>query len=151
MNPRIRLFPVFLLLGLVLAGCGLLGSGPDASPKAPDFRPMTYENLISALKVSGATVQLLDEVEQPFFEVAGKIIQVNGADIQVFEFPDTDSSRRAAESIAPSGGSVGTTMVTWLATPHFFMADQVIALYLGDDPAVMELLEASLGTQIAGG
>jgi Tol biopolymer transport system component len=41
-------------------------------------------------------------------------------------------------------------MPTWIGPPHFFRTEQLIALYLGDDAGVLELLEAVLGSQFAG-
>jgi hypothetical protein len=151
MKTRTPLILLILFLGLAIGACRSLGSDQDTTPTTPDFSPMSYDNLVSALENAGATVEPKGEVEQPFFEVAGQIIQVNGADVQVFEFPDANASQEAAASIAPNGSSVGTTMVGWIATPHFYKTDNLIVLYLGDDPAIMKLLNASLGPQFAGG
>jgi len=59
---------------------------------------------------------------------------VNGNDVQV----------------APDGRSMGTAMVTWVASPHFYMSGTLIVLYVGDDAALQTLLEEALGPQFAG-
>jgi hypothetical protein len=41
-------------------------------------------------------------------------------------------------------------MVTWVAAPHFYQAGRILVLYVGDDPAILELLEGALGPQFAG-
>ncbi|HEV2107022.1 MAG TPA: hypothetical protein VGR16_02025 [Thermomicrobiales bacterium] len=38
----------------------------------------------------------------------------------------------------------------WVAPPHFFRQGAVIVLYVGEDPAVLDLLEELLGAQFAG-
>jgi hypothetical protein len=38
------------------------------------------------------------------------------------------------------GGSIGTSMVGWIATLHFYNAGHLLALYVGDDQAILELL-----------
>jgi len=34
--------------------------------------------------------------------------------------------------------------------PHFYYKEKIIVLYVGDDPAIEELLESVLGSQFAG-
>ncbi len=91
-----------------------------------------------------------DTIEQAFFSVTGQIIKVNGADVQVFEYGSAEAMEADASQVAPDGGAVGTSMVTWMATPHFFKAGRVLVLYVGDDAAVLDLLEPVLGEQFAG-
>ncbi len=106
------------------------------------------------LRGVGATVAPAGEVEQPFFPVRGQMVTVNGSSVQVFEFTDNATAEAAAKGITPDGSSVGAdgsvSMITWVAPPHFFRAGKVIALYLGDDRAILTLLEGALGPQIAG-
>lgn len=152
MKPRIFFVPILLLLGIALGACRFLGTGAADAPETANVETvMTYDRLVSALEEAGATVEPVGEVMQPFFSITGKTIQVNGGEVQVFEFGDANASREAAESVSPNGSSVGTTIVSWLATPHFYKTDNLIALYVGDDPAVMKLLETYLGPQFAGG
>ena len=152
MKTRMFFVPILLLLGMALGACRFLGIGASAAPeKANGETVMTYDRLTSGLQEAGATVEPVGEVTQPFFSITGKTVQVNGGEVQVFEFADANASREAAESVSPSGSSIGTVMVSWLATPHFYKTDNLIALYVGDDPAVMKLLETYLGPQFAGG
>jgi hypothetical protein len=55
-----------------------------------------------------------------------------------------------AAQVAPDGGSIGTSMVTWVATPHFYKTGRILVLYVGDDQAILDLLEGALGPQFAG-
>jgi len=41
-------------------------------------------------------------------------------------------------------------MPLWVDVPHFYLKERIIVLYVGDDPAIEELLESVLGSQFAG-
>ena len=106
--------------------------------------------LIDPLLVTGADVKVTGEVvKQPFFSVAGTIILVNGERVQVLDYGDTDDPEAAAH-ISPDGSSIGTTMVSWVAPPHFFRTETAIVLYVGENPKVIEALTLVLGPQFAG-
>lgn len=55
-----------------------------------------------------------------------------------------------ASQVAPDGGSIGTSMVTWVDTPHFYKAGRIIVLYVGSDETVLGLLAKVMGAQFAG-
>ncbi len=104
------------------------------------------------LRAKGARVELTSEnASQPFFTVTGRIVNVNGEGVQVFEYPNAAMAEREAKLVSPSGSPVGTSMITWMAPPHFYRSGPVIALYVGSNGAVTKALEAALGPQFAGG
>ena len=109
-----------------------------------------YVSLIDNLRAEGATVEPVGEVEQVFFSVKGQIVTVNGVEIQVFEYADASAAETDAALVAPDGGSIGTTMVTWVAAPHFYKTGKIIVLYVGADTVVTGLLGKLIGPQLAG-
>jgi hypothetical protein len=109
-----------------------------------------YVSFVDNLRAAGATVEPVGEVEQDFFSPVGYVIKVNGADVQVFEYPDAEAAGAEAALVADDGSSIGTTMVTWVDAPHFYQLEQIIVLYVGEDIAVTTLLESLLGPQFAG-
>jgi hypothetical protein len=109
-----------------------------------------YTSLVDNLQASGATVEPTGEVAQPFFSVAAQIIKINDEDVQVFEYADEAAADIEAALVAPDGGSIGTSMVSWLATPHFYKSGRLIVLYIGDNAEIIRLLESALGPQFAG-
>jgi hypothetical protein len=135
--------------GLLPAGA-LLPSAPSAPPTSHGGPVRDYVSLIDNLRAAGATVEPVGEVTQPFFFVPGQVIAVNGERVQVFEYSDAATAAAAAARISPDGGTIGTTMVTWVGPPHFYRAGRVIVLYVGDSRAVISLLESVLGPQFAG-
>ena len=92
-----------------------------------------------------------DSVEQPFFTVSGQILMVNETEVQVFEYEAVEAMEVDASLVASDGASVGTTMISWIAPPHFYKTGRIIVLYLGEDAAILDLLNQVLGVQFAGG
>lgn len=138
-----------VLAGLMAACAGQTGPQAGDTPESTGGE-MDYAALAEALETGGAAVEAGEEVEQPFFAVTGRIIRVNGQDVQVFEYEDADAADADAALVAPDGGSVGATMVAWIDAPHFFSAGRIIVLYVGSDADVLTALEAALGPQFAG-
>ena len=108
-------------------------------------------SLMDLLQSAGLSVTEGDQIEQPFFSTPGQILIVNGEDVQVFEYPDSASAENEAATISPSGSPIGTTMVTWVAPPHFYLQDQFIVLYVGDNNDITSALQQNLGEPIAEG
>ena len=110
-----------------------------------------YAGLTGALEAAGESVEPGGPVEQPFLSEPGQILRVNGMDVQVFEYESAEQLEADAAKISPEGGSTDTTMITWMATPHFFKSGQLLVLYVGDDAGTLNVLESVLGEQFAGG
>jgi len=137
------LITVLAITMLLISACAAPASSGDSIND--------IDGLIDALRAGGATVEPADDVDQPFFMVTGKILRVNGADVQVFVYSDEASAQADADTVDPEGSAIGTSMVTWIAPPHFYKSGALIVLYVGTDGEVMSLLESVLGNQFAGG
>jgi hypothetical protein len=123
---------------------------PEAGTPLSTTAIHDFESLVAALQASGATVEATEEVTQPFFTVSGQIIQVNDADVQVFEFSSETEATAAVSEISPDGGSTATMMINWIAPPHFYQAGKIIVLYVGDNAEVLSLSTSFLGEPFAG-
>jgi len=104
-----------------------------------------------ALNLAGQSVDIAGPVDQPFFSVPGQLIIVNGEDVQIFEYPDSVAAEAEAAQISPDASSVGTSMMSWVGTPHFYKEDQFIVLYVGENNSVTKALTDALGEPIAEG
>lgn len=114
------------------------------------------ESLVNALEACGVSVEATESVEQPFLQPESEMAyQISGgnlaqpADVQVFEYRDSASATADAAQIGPDGNPT-TMQILWIAPPHFFQAERLIVLYLGEDPAAVDLLTALLGPPFAG-
>lgn len=143
-----RLIPFSLLtitlLILILAACTSRPATEGETSSSSDS-----SELIDNLRSAGATIETAGIVEQPFFQNAGQLLKVNGADVQVFEFPDEASWSAAVAQISPDGTSVGTSMITWIDQPHFWAKNPLVVLYVGSDAEIINLLTTTLGKPIA--
>ena len=153
------LLVVLLILAFLISGCTAASpvSANANSPAAPTESPATESasvedkaGLIAALQASGGTLETGDSISQPFFTPAGSIIKVNETDVQVFEYESVEAMESEASQVSADGGSIGTSMVSWMDTPHFYKTGKMIILYVGSDITVLELLEGILGLQFAG-
>jgi hypothetical protein len=164
--------------GLALAGCGAAQPAtraPNVTASAPTDAPATVAvsplptpavgesplappapqagdlvGLIAVLEAAGATLETGDKIEQPFFEVQGQALTVNGQPVEVFEWADEAGREAVSRTITPEG-QFGATMVEWVGAPHFWASGKIIALYVGDNAEVVGLLTAALGAPIAEG
>ena len=143
-----RVVSVFLFVfAIAISACS------SATPIAPTSQPLKVEDqnsLVKALEAAGAKVESGDSITQEFFTPEGHTFKVNGTDLQVFEYPSADAMEQEAAKVAPNGGSVGTSMMMWVDTPHFYKTGRVIVLYLGKDKALLDLLNKAMGPQFAG-
>jgi hypothetical protein len=138
---------VFLVLALAMSSCG---TSATPSPPSEPYTVQDQASLLSFLQAAGATVETGDPITQQFFTPEGQTLKVNGADLQVFEYESAEAMEKEASQVAPDGGSIGTSMVDWIDTPHFYKAGRIIALYVGSDQTVLDLLNKVLGPQFAG-
>ena len=139
-------------VGLLIGAACVQASTATPTPIVSHGGSVTdYVSLIDNLRAAGATVEPAGDVSQPFFSVKGQVITVNGGEVQVFEYSADASADAEAALVSPDGGSVGTSMISWIAPPHFYKKSRLIVLYVGDNTAVIEALEGVLGPQFAGG
>ncbi len=106
--------------------------------------------LIAQLRGQGLKAERAGDISQPFFSVKGRGISVNGENVQVFVYASESAAEAEAKLVSPDGGSVGTSMMSWMAPPHFYRKGELIALYVGREQAVIDALVAILGPQFAG-
>jgi len=144
------------LLFIALSACGpaltpAITPEPSTTPASQGEGFESYEQLVGALRDAGATVEPVGEVVQPFFAVPAQMIEVNGAEVQVFEYPDTAARQEDSYLISPDGYTIGTSQITWVDRPHFWAPGRLIVLYVGSDRSILGLLSSILGEPVTSG
>ncbi|HEY0493569.1 MAG TPA: hypothetical protein VGD57_08890 [Candidatus Dormibacteraeota bacterium] len=141
---------ILLFVALLLTACG---SGPTASHGGP---VQDQVSLIDGLR-KNVTVDISGAIQQPFLHPdSGTTIRLSGgpltapADVQLFEYGSAKAATADAHQVRSDGSGTATTQISWVAPPHFFLKGRVLAIYVGNDPAVLKLLGSSLGSQFAG-
>ena len=151
-NPTASAMPGSASMSASVVGTDSSGSSPTGSHGGA---VTDQTSLVDHLRGLGYTVEVVGDVEQPFFQTSGTTLRVTGgalqepADLQAFNYDDPSAAEADAQQIGPDGNPL-TTMITWVAPPHFFRKDRVIVLYVGSDQEVIKLLTAALGPQFAG-
>ena len=80
------------------------------------------------------------------------VICVADESVNVYEYPDVDSAIEAAELVDRDDPSVvGNAIFEWAGTPHFWLRDRLMVLYVGEDAAVEAALSQVLGIPFAEG
>jgi hypothetical protein len=137
-------------LGLLTGGTP--GATPlSLTPLSPEMRPVTdFAGLVDHLRAAGATVELAGETSNSTFKGTGRIIKVNGGEVQAFEYPDAAAAEADARRISADGSKIDDALVDWPAAPHFYRREKVLAVYVGSDLQVINPLDFVLGRQFAG-
>jgi hypothetical protein len=135
---------------LIFAGCAAGPADTPSAPSATESSGLTAASLADSLRRDGLAVEDAGTVEQPFFSVPARVYVVNGGDLQVYEFATAADATSAASQVSPAGSPIGTSMVTWMAPPHFFRKDRLIVNYIGTSEPVLAALRRLLGEQFAG-
>ncbi len=125
-------------------------TAPAASEQRRSGPVRDLESLIRSLRANGASVRRAGRISQPFFSVRGRVITVGGEKVQVFQYTRAEDAERESGRVSQTGASVGTSMMSWMAPPHFYKAGRLIVLYVGSDTSTTRVLERALGPQFAG-
>lgn len=57
---------------------------------------------------------------------------------------------QVAAQVSSDGSSVGTSMMLWMDTQHFYKTGHIIVIYIGSDEKILNLLQTVIGPQFAG-
>ncbi len=141
----------FVVLFVLLLGAAACAEAETPELVAPETELNDYEDLVVALEARGAEVEELGAVpeDMEIFDAETQVIQVTGEEIQVFDFDSPEEAETMASLVAPEAGTVGDITVDWADTTHFFRSGSLLVFYVGDNPALTELLTDLLGAEFA--
>jgi hypothetical protein len=144
-------------LPLVLIAVLLTACGTTQGPQSHGGPVKDQVSLIDTLRGKNITVDITGTISQPFLNAqSGTAVRISGgplttaADLQLLEYGSASAASADAKQIRPDGSGNATTIVDWVAPPHFFVKGRVMAIYVGSDQAVLKLLGTVLGPQFAG-
>ena len=76
---------------------------------------------------------------------------MNGEDVRAYEFASAEEADTVAETVSADAKSIGTSMVGWVASPHFYQPGQLIVIYVRGDNDVINAPQVAMGSQLAAG
>jgi hypothetical protein len=136
------------------------------TPGSPSSMPITpwpahggplrdYVSFIDHLRAARATVEPKGEVaNSDFFGINGWLISVNDVDVQVYEYAAEAAAQAQVVLILADGYSATfpdrAVHFDWVEPPHLYTVGRIIVLYVGQEPATLQLLNDALGPQFAG-
>ena len=146
----------------IIAGCVIVISAigtPLATPLSPKIIT-DYSSFLDYLRDSGASIKEQGETSWDLFYYAKRrIVEVDGIHIQVYEFATTQDMEVNASGVSRYGtqitkdwgdGMISSVFVNWIGSPHFYKAGQIIVIYVGNNYAIISLLQNGFGKQFAG-
>ena len=104
--------------------------------------------LVSDLVGLGSVVAQGKSITQPFFSVDGEETIVEGETVQVFTYASPEAAKADADLVSPLGSPIGTSMVSRVSAPHFYLKDTLLVLYVGLNVGVIERQENRHGSRI---
>lgn len=139
MSIQMKVLSLWLLVLFFLASC---------APDAPAAQVNPFDDFTADLEAAGAAVEVGSPLTESFFPVEGRLLTVNGASVSAWPFASQAAREAAQNTISADGLDIGSRTVDWVAPPHFFAGERLIVLYVGRDPAMIELLSGQLGEPI---
>ncbi len=141
-----------------LKWCSILAAAPLIGLTACSGQgSLDYQMLVARLRASGATVVTVSDGAEWPLSGSEQSLKVNGEEVEVYSYASQQAANADAAGIAPDGltmveGVAGgqETMTIAQATPHFFKKGALIVYYGGNNSEVLSLLQAALGSQMAG-
>lgn len=121
---------------------------PDISMNVSEV--YNYSSFVDGLEKNGASMELVEIMEDTPFSTPGLVILANGETIQVYEFFSEAKTLEASLLISQDGTEISTSIIRWIDEPHFYSKGNVIVQYIGHNPEILNLLDSLLGNQFAG-
>ena len=147
----LRLILVFILaVASTACGPGSSFATPSQQGEFPADAATDYASFIDKLRAAGASAEAGEAVDQAFFSVRGRMIEVGGEEVQVFQYIDAAAAEAEAALVSADGSAIGTHMVHWIEPPHFYKKGKLLVLYVGDNEKILKMLVAVLDRPFAG-
>ncbi len=144
---------VAVVVALVASLFWLRASGGPGS--APSGSVNDYTSLVGHLQATDAIVIPQPAPQTKFWSNAtAYTILLNGERVDVYQFNTTLDAASAAGQMSADGsqqrtGPFSMAEIDWVAPPHFFRANRVIAIYIGRSDAALIPLHQVMGAPFA--
>lgn len=151
MNSRAR--PLILFSVIVLCCVSILAAYSLLNKTGS--KPISYEDLIRGLNKDGLEaddrIQTIDSISVPLFSARPKTISVyiNDAkeEIYVYSFESNRISDSEAKKVSSKGNNVGGLYLE--GARHFYKNGSLIVAYFGNNEAILDSLEKTVGKAFA--
>ena len=147
------------VLAVLATGMTLACSEPNPTGVPESGLAAELTRLAEALRERGFSVEIQGPATLPFLTGMGAVWRVDAEGFDPegmtgYGYPDATSAAREASWFGADASSIvtetGAASILWIATPHLFLNETLLVLYVGDNARLLMALNELLGTQIAG-
>lgn len=143
----IKVKKVVLSLLLIVTAIFLFGCSKQISETA-------YKDLITNLEKLDFSIAE-EDVEKDILQGQRKWLTINeNENISVYLYDSSEKMEEDASYVDKGGSSYSNgknnVEISWVSLPHFFKKDNIIVLYVGENPEIINALKELLGAQFAG-
>jgi hypothetical protein len=130
-------------------------SAPSSAKAGKVKHNTTIEGLVTSFRSAGATVQIttpnISVNQEPSDWKKVGALKINGYDVRIFEYKDDQAAADAVTKRTALDGTSEYRVNVTTSKSHIYRAANLVALYLGDDLATINLLESVFGKEISTG
>jgi hypothetical protein len=156
---------LFTVLGVLVAACSSARPTPLASvaleePEAAEAAAAHagadgYALLLAWLEELGFEVSLGSTFFHPFLSVRGRTLTLNNERLQTFLYPNPEAAQAEAQRFSRDGAWIDRAgepvLINWIATPHLFLVDSMVIIYVGENAELLAALSDAFDEPFAGG
>ncbi|HYZ49269.1 MAG TPA: hypothetical protein VE593_00170, partial [Nitrososphaeraceae archaeon] len=128
-------------------------SAPSSAEAGKVKHNTTIEGLVTSFRLAGATVQIPTQNtsvnQEPSDWKKVEALKINGYDVRIFEYKDDQAAADAVTKRAALDGTSEYRVNVTTSKSHIYRAANLVALYLGDDLATINILESVFGKEIS--
>ncbi|MBW6518250.1 MAG: hypothetical protein K0A89_07085 [ANME-2 cluster archaeon] len=144
---KVLLISIFLVVMVLSPGCIFYEKEPATEDDTKHI--IGYVSLINHFQSEGLEVKTLGISQQPFFSIRSMNLTLNGELVLVFDYSNVSGAREDMALVSPDAQYIDSARMHWTGTPHFYNSEEVIVLYVGDDPNIIAALDSGMGAQFA--
>jgi len=136
-----------LILLMFVTTISLFGCSKQTSDTA-------YNDLITNLEKMNFNM-IAEDVEEDILQGQRKWLTINeNENISVYLYESSEKMEKDASYIHEGGSSYSNgknyVEIGWVSLPHFYKKDNIIVLYVGENPEIINTLKEIVGLQFAG-
>jgi hypothetical protein len=122
---------------------------PSCQSREPEeYR--TSSDLVRTLQDAGVEWVETEKAARPEFEAPGRVFQVSGGELEVFEYRSSAARRDVSDTISSDGSSVLGHDIGWSVPIQLWAVDRLIVVYGGTDGGMILTLMGLLGDPLTG-
>ena len=149
---KLMIWVSIICIGSSLIGCEKQQAKNDSAENAvvQNDKIESTEDFIKLLEESGYKIKASKEGNRGTLSGDLTAIDINDDNIFVYEYKDSKQMEEALNTISADGSMVGNAEVSWIKPPHLYKSGNIIAIYVGDNKEIIDLINKILGQQFAG-